>query len=267
MVALARQVVRSAWTRSQRSALNLTYPRICFGCDALLDSREAAEPALDTWLCQPCRDGLAEIQPPQCGRCGEPFSGDLRYDFTCWNCDGRQLAFDFATSGYRADGVVRELIHGFKYERRFELRGVLTQLLRRALADVRLAAEDLSSWLLVPVPLHPWREWWREYNQSWELCVELSRVTGIPAARLLRRTRRTTAQAGLNRARRIQNLHGAFALASPPRLQNRPPSAQGRRILLVDDVLTTGSTAHECARVLRREGGAEKVVVITAARG
>ena len=267
MVATTRHLLSRAWTVSRRCALDLTYPRVCFGCNALLDADEPPQPRLETWLCLACRDSLPVIEPPLCGRCGEPFSGDLRHEFTCWNCHDRKLAFDFATSGYRADGVVRELIHGFKYERRYELRGVLAQLLHRALQDERLAGEDLSSWLLVPVPLHAWREWWREYNQSWELCVELSRSTGIPAARLLRRTRRTTAQAGLNRTRRIQNLRGAFALARPLLPQKPPLSARGRRILLVDDVLTTGSTTHECARVLRQEGGAEKVVVITAARG
>jgi ComF family protein len=100
----------------------------------------------------------------------------------------------------------------------------------------------------------------RGYNQSRELAIELARTTGIPTQNALRRSRYTLAQAGLDRDRRLRNLRSAFSI--------RPGhSVRGRRILLIDDVLTTASTAQECARVLQRDGGAEKVVVITVARG
>jgi competence protein ComFC len=242
-------------------ALDLALPRRCFGCDLPREDPEPSLPCLDTWLCRACQDSLPLIQPPLCSVCGEPFPGDLTRDFRCWNCDGRAFDFEFAVSGYRAEGLVRDLIHGFKYDSRYELRGLLAVLLRQALQDSRLLQEPgLSSWLLVPVPLHPWREMTRGYNQSWEICLHLSRATGIPAQKILRRLRRTTSQAGLDRSRRLKNLRGAFAL--------RPGAdVRGRRILLVDDVLTTGSTCQECARILRHEGGAEKVVVITTARG
>jgi competence protein ComFC len=247
-------------------ALNWVYPRICFGCNLPLSDPEPDPADLTTWLCHACRDALPAIAPPTCSVCGEPYAGDLTHAFQCWNCEGRRLAFDFATSAYRAEGLVRDHIHAFKYERRYELRGLLSQMLRRVLDDPRLAGEDLSTWLLVPVPLHRWREMLREYNQSWELAMELARATGIPAAKALRRTRRTTAQAGLDRDQRLENLRGAFAL-QPDRPRRPRPELAGRSILLVDDVLTTGSTCHECARILRRDGKAEKVVVITVARG
>jgi ComF family protein len=122
----------------------------------------------------------------------------------------------------------------------------------------------------VPVPLHPEREADREFNQSWELCVRLGQFTGIPAAQVLERILPTVKQANLNRRQRQENLRGAFRLR-PPRWWHwylpRPPDLHGRKILLVDDVLTTGSTTSECARVLKKDGGAEKVVVITVARG
>ncbi len=258
---------RAVLRRCARPVLDGLYPRVCFGCHLPLNGPEPTNRlALDIWLCHACQDKLPVIEPPICGVCGEPFSGALPHAFRCWNCEGRKLAFDFATSACRAEGLVREQIHAFKYQGRHELRGLLAALLRRALDDPRLAGQDLSSWLLVPVPLHPWREMMREYNQSWELCLELSRAAGIPAANVLRRVRRTASQAGLDRARRLRNLRGAFALRRPVPWR-RAPDLAGRSILLVDDVLTTGSTCHECARVLRREGGVEKVVVITAARG
>lgn len=262
---------RRWFQRGTDQVLDLLYPRLCFGCDGPLAAASASPqppsaPGLDPWLCRSCQDALPAIEPPVCRVCGEPYSGALEHAFECWNCQDRDLAFDFAISAHRAEGLVRTWIHQFKYDHRHELRGLLGSLLHRALQDERLTALDPASWLLVPVPLHPWREMTREYNQCWELCLALSRLTGLPAVNALRRTRRTASQAGLDRARRLRNLRGAFALRRPWPWET-PVPLTGRRILLVDDVLTTGSTCHECARVLRREGGAEKVVVITAARG
>ncbi len=254
------------WRRGSARVLDAVYPPVCFGCRVPLSSERPAAPELGAWLCRDCQDALPVIEPPRCQACGEPYSGALTHAFQCWNCEDRQFAFDFATSAYRAEGVVRDLIHGFKYERRHELRGLLGNLLRRALEEPRLAGLDPDHWLLVPVPLHPWREMLREYNQSWELCLELSRATGIPAVKALRRVRRTSAQAGLDRARRLRNLRGAFALRRSWPWQSAPALA-GRAVLLIDDVLTTGSTCHECARVLRGAGEVERVVVATLARG
>jgi ComF family protein len=106
----------------------------------------------------------------------------------------------------------------------------------------------------------------RGFNQSWEICQRLSQMTGIPSAEVLRRTRHTGPQASLHRRQRLENLRGVFAMKRQlPWIKQS--QLKGRRILLVDDVLTTGATAHECARVLKRDAGVEKVVVITVARG
>lgn len=248
-----------------QNVLDLVFPRSCRSCELPL-SQSAPRTGLEAWLCQPCMDHLDPIQAPYCDRCGEPFSGPMTRAFLCSNCDGRRLAFDFAVSGYKAHGPMRELIHQFKYGKDISLRAVLAAALEAGLNDPRLEQTDLSEWLLVPVPLHYFRQMKRGFNQSWELCRMLHETTGIPTASVLRRTRQTSTQARLHRKQRLENLRGVFALRrSLP--WSTQPVLKGKKILLVDDVLTTGATAHECAKVLKREAEAEKVVVITAARG
>ncbi|MDB6005866.1 MAG: hypothetical protein JWR15_2853 [Prosthecobacter sp.] len=237
--------------------VDLIYPRLCCLCQV---------PVEDGWFCEACAAALPLVEAPYCCVCGEVYDGALTQEFRCTNCSGRRLEFEFAVAACHAEGPMRELIHQFKYERRLQLRGALASLMLRSLEEPRLARENLAEWLLVPVPLHRSREGEREFNQSWELCQRLSGLTGIPAAKALMRTRETDQQAGLGRAERLKNLRGAFALQRRRPWQSKI-DLQGRNILLVDDVFTTGATTNECARVLRREGGAEKVVVITTTRG
>ncbi|WP_395715714.1 ComF family protein [Prosthecobacter sp.] len=243
-----------------QAVVDLIYPRLCCVCKVPLDDGRPG------WFCKVCADELPLMEPPYCKVCGEFYDGAFTNEFRCMNCDGRRLEFEFAVAACRAEGVVREMIHQFKYERRLQLRAPLATLLSRTLQDPRLADENLAAWALVPVPLHRSRELDREFNQSWELCVRLSGLTGIPAIQALSRMRETDSQASLDRDERLKNLRGAFALRKT-RPWEEKVTLQGRRILLVDDVFTTGATTSECARVLRREGGAEKVVVITVARG
>lgn len=249
---------------SGRALIDLFYPRACLACDQPLPA-EHEKGSLDEWLCGSCISGLARVEPPFCSACGEPFDGAMTQPFRCMNCADRKFMFDFAISGFRAEGAVRDLIHKFKYNRDLSLCSVLAEMLGRALHDPRLPAEDLREWRLVPVPLHRGKEAERGFNQSLELCLALTRRTGIPALDCLARVRDTGSQASLHRNERLKNLRKAFAMRR--RLFRKPPDLTGAKILLVDDVLTTGATTHECARILKRDGGAEKVVVITVARG
>jgi ComF family protein len=134
----------------------------------------------------------------------------------------------------------------------------LARLMVPGLEDVRLAG---APWLLVPVPLHPRKKRERRYNQSAELARTLARLTGLRWCDALRRIRYTDSQAGLDREGRLKNLKGAFVVNA--RATER---ITGREILLIDDVLTTGATAHECARTLCHAGAA-RVAVLTVARG
>lgn len=246
-----------------RTFLDVLYPRSCRICEEPLPGERDQDP-LHEWLCEKCAGELPLVEPPYCQVCGEDFDGAITSEFRCMNCADRKFAFEFATAGCKADGHVRSLIHAFKYNSDLSLKGLMSRLLLRALDEPRLAAEPLHEWLLVPVPLYRARETDREFNQSRELCRGLTKLTGIATADCLKRLRPTTAQASMNRQQRLQNLKGAFAMK---RWLGDPERVKGASILLVDDVLTTGATTHECAKVLRKEGGAARVVVITLARG
>jgi ComF family protein len=149
------------------------------------------------------------------------------------------------------------LIHQFKYGRRFYLRRVLAEFLIEAMKDARIQAEPVDC--LVPVPLHPTRLRERGFNQADALAETLSQRNRLPILRCIERRRYTSTQTRFDRVERMQNLRNAFAL-------RKNSDVRGKHLVLLDDVLTTGSTLHECALVLR-DAGAESVRAITVARG
>ena len=167
------------------------------------------------------------------------------------------MAFDCAVSAFLSRGIVREFIHRFKYERHFYLRHQLVEWLAASLDDERIRTARAD--FLIPVPLHSARYREREFNQADELAMLLSKRSGWPVLRALQRTRYTTTQTRLDRHERMENLRGAFRV-------RQTKAVSGRHLIVVDDVLTTGSTVDECARVLRKAGAAS-VRVMTVARG
>jgi ComF family protein len=176
--------------------------------------------------------------------------------FACGNCANQTLHFDAAVAGYRARGVVRRLIHEFKYHQRIYLRHVIGDWLVAALEDPRLNPERFD--VIIPVPLHSAKRRERGFNQAELLARSLSARSGLPVQFAMERVRFTQTQTAFDRAERMENLHNAFRL-------RRGRDVRGLRVLLVDDVLTTGSTLSECARVLKR-AGASCVYAATAAR-
>jgi ComF family protein len=154
------------------------------------------------------------------------------------------------------------MIHEFKYNKQQHLKEVLGTLLLNALHEPRIALRD--DWMIVPVPLHSIRKRERGFNQSLELATVLQRGSQYPLMDGLRRTRYTTGQAHLNRKGRLENLRGAISLTATAASQHW---FAGKSVLLIDDVLTTGATAHECAQVLKKQGAAERVVALSVARG
>jgi ComF family protein len=236
------------------SLLHLVFPTPCHGCGKALDAARRSA------LCGRCWAALERMPPAGCHRCGWPLpdAAGLRgvEEALCQRC--RQTADHFRVARaillYRGGGLAREAILLAKH-------GGRPRLLRH-LADL-LAAEApehlaLTAWdAVVPVPLHWSRRWRRGYNQAEILARGLRRRHGLPVLRVLVRTRPTPPQHG-DAAERRRNVRGAFTLP-------RPAAVAGRRLLLVDDVFTTGATANGCALVLR-EAGAADVGVLTLAR-
>ncbi|PYK21373.1 MAG: hypothetical protein DME53_04140 [Verrucomicrobia bacterium] len=231
-----------------QAAVSLLYPATCTICGKNVRAGE--------YLCDECDGNLIRIVAPFCQTCSEPFEGSIQSAFTCANCAHRTIYFDAAVAAYRGRGIVREVIHQFKYTRQIHLRHLVARWLGAALEDERL--RDCNFDLIVPVPLHPTRERERGFNQASLLSELLSAQTSIRSQRVLERVRYTTTQTALDRSERMENLHNAFRL-------RKNADVRGLRVLLIDDVLTTGSTLSECARVLKR-AGAISVHAATAAR-
>lgn len=231
------------------AALSLLYPPHCASCKV--------ETPPGCHLCTECAAQIRGIMEPFCKRCSQPFDGAIEGPFTCSNCRDRRFHFQCAVSCFRSEKVVREFVHRFKYEGHFHLRHQLADWLEAAFADERLRATPAA--FLVPVPLHPARKREREFNQAEVLARLVSGRLGIPVVMALKRLRYTSTQTRLARRERMENLRGAFMV------RNTCP-VHRQHIILIDDVFTTGSTADECALVLRRAGAAS-VRVATVARG
>jgi len=230
------------------AAVSLLYPPVCTICGGNVRAGE--------YLCNQCEAKAVRIVAPFCQKCSEPFEGFITSEFTCANCAHRTIHFDAAVSAYRGRGMVREIIHEFKYGRQIHLRRLVARWLHSALDDERLRGRRFD--VVVPVPLHATRLRERGFNQASLLAELLSAQTSIPSKPLLDRIRYTTTQTALDRSERMENLHNAFRL-------RKNADVRGLRVLLIDDVLTTGSTLSECARVLKR-AGALSVHAATAAR-
>ncbi|HSY17714.1 MAG TPA: ComF family protein [Candidatus Acidoferrales bacterium] len=231
--------------------LGLFYPEVCQLCNS-----ERAT-AADGFVGPQCWSQVRFIRPPFCDRCGLPFQGDLTTKFECTNCREMKLHFTSARSAVVAKTAVLEAIHRFKYSRALWFESFLADLLRREATPVLRGA----NWdFIVPVPLHPLKQREREFNQAEILARHLSVATNIPLnTKLLQRITPTATQTRLKRDQRAANMNGAFALA-------KAALPKGKRIVLIDDVFTTGATTNACAKVLRQAGALE-VCVWTVARG
>ena len=162
------------------------------------------------YLCENCHSRAPRITPPFCAKCSEQFFGAISQEFECANCKGRILHFDAAVSAYRSRGLVRELVHQFKYGRQRHLRHPLAAWLAETMSDPRLLGRRFDC--IVPVPLHPARERERGFNQATLLAELLAARIAVPLRPVLDRIRYTTTQTAYDRAERMENLHDAFRL-------------------------------------------------------
>jgi len=231
--------------------LGFLYPEICQLCG------EQRATAQEGFVCRHCWTQVRFIRPPFCERCGLPYPGDLTAPFECTNCREMELHFTSARSAVVASGIVREVVHRFKYQRALWFEPFLADLLIR---EAKSALLEQHWDFIVPVPLHPVKHREREFNQAERLASHLSAATGIPLNRKwLRRVIPTATQTLLTREQRATNMRGAFAVTDHAGLD-------GERIVLVDDVFTTGATTSACAKVLQ-SAGAGDICVWTVARG
>ena len=240
--------VPSAVAATGRALIDLILPPRCLSCGI-----PVTDPGT---LCGTCWPALTFIGAPICEVCGVPFVFEVPGDTVCADCLRRPPRYDRARSVLRYDDASRDLVLAFKHGDRTDS----TPLFARWLAN---AAGDLLEGgpLLVPVPLHPSRLFARRYNQSALLCAGLARIADLDwSADGLARRRRTRSQGRLNPTERRRNVGGAFAVTKAGKTR-----VSGRRVVLVDDVLTTGATVEAYASALRR-GGAKSVDVLTLAR-
>lgn len=229
-------------------AVDLLLPPQCLACHAPV--------ADDGSLCPACWSRLKPIERPYCARLGIPFAFDLGPDALSAEAIADPPPFDRARAAAVYDDVARRLVHSLKYRDRMELARWMGDWMVRAGHEV-LAAADV----VVPVPLHRRRLWSRRYNQSALLARAVAGRAGKPLAnRALARIRPTAQQVGLTADQRDRNVRGAFRVPVEHKAE-----VAGRRVLLVDDVYTTGATVRAATRALIR-GGAVAVDVLTFAR-
>jgi ComF family protein len=239
-------VFAPALRRLGGAILDLLLPPRCLRCNEAVSDQGA--------LCAPCWNKIGFIGSACCDCCGLPFDLDLGPETLCALCARDRPPFSRARSALRYDEESRPLVLAFKHGDRLQLAPALGQFMRRAGASL-LAETDL----IVPVPLHWTRLFARRYNQAAVLAHAVGKPSGIKVgADWLQRRRATPSQGRQSRAERKRNVAGAFAV-KPGRL------VAGLRVLLIDDVLTTGATAAECARELLKAGAA-RVDVLTLAR-
>lgn len=219
---------------ASRAVVDLVYPARCAGCGHRGD-----------WVCGACQQKTLTIEPPWCQRCGSGSSMPCR-------CNELSSDLDLVRSVAFYDGWLRSAISSFKYE------GERARAEHLGLLAIPLLAEFSPPITLVPVPLHRSRQRRRGYNQAELLAVVIGRAAGFQVDKVVQRAVATRQQVGLSADERATNVKGAFALATGAAIH-------GRRFVLIDDVMTTGSTLGACAESLK-SGGASWVGAVTIAR-
>jgi len=229
--------------------LDFLFPPLCHVCKKFIADAGTLH------ICSSCREQMLAPAHPLCTVCGIPFDG-AGDDHCCSSCLKNPPSFDAARAAIIHDGPGRNLIHAFKYNAKTHLRRPLALLAVENVTDfVAVRRPDL----IIPVPLHVKRLRSRGFNQAVLLGEMLAREWGIPLQRrAMKRVRWTEPQINLTADQRRENVKGAFTVADVALVA-------GKRVLLVDDVITTGSTVEECSRMLKRAGAAE-VLVVTVAR-
>jgi ComF family protein len=234
--------------RIGRAVADAVLPPTCLACRVPI--------AAAAGLCAKCWTQAGFIERPYCERLGTPFSADYGGELISPAALASPPAYARARAAARYSDVVRDLIHMMKYGDRMDLVHALGRWMARAGSEL-LSDTDA----LVPVPLHWRRLWQRRFNQSSALAYAISKLSKVPVMdEVLLRARATQPQFGLPRERRAENVQGAFKVPPEKRIE-----IKGKKLVLIDDVLTTGATADACTKILLR-AGALRVDVLVLAR-
>ncbi len=220
---------------------DLFFPQTCCCCGEFVDTEG---------LCANCWRQIKWISEPKCRICGLPF--ELDAEGVCAECLSQKPHFDKAVSVFEYDSFSKKIVLKFK-------NGDTTYIAEQLAGWMYRAAKDAFSKadVIIPVPIHFWKRLKRKYNQAELLARELSVMSGVPyKPNLLHKIKVTKPQEGLNRKQRLKNLAGSFGMSE---------NMYERNVVLIDDVFTTGATANECAKVLKKHG-AKNVTVVTLAR-
>jgi ComF family protein len=232
--------------RTFRVALDVALPPLCPGC---------REPVEDQGLCATCWSKLSFISRPFCERLGIPFAYDAGPGLLSMEAIADPPSYNRARAAVRYDDIARALVHAFKYGDRLDLAPVMGRWMATAGGELLADADAL-----IPVPLHWRRLWARRFNQSAALAEAVSAASGLSVVHAaIKRVKPTMHQVGLSQAERALNVQGAFRVPSDGKV-----NIAGRRLVLVDDVLTSGATVDACARALLRAGAANVDVLVFA---
>ena len=229
--------------------INFILPLRCLICGKVIKAKGC--------LCPECFENITFITKPYCHHCGKPLNGDEDdvQGLCCISCLTKRTNFHLCRSAIQYDDFSKKIILDFKFRDHLENKKLLVQWLLLAGKDIFNSGVDL----IIPVPLYYTRLLSRKYNQSAILVAELSKLTSIPADyKSLKKVRNTLPQVQCNGTKRTTNIKNAFQVIYPNKIKKK-------RILLIDDVYTTGSTLNECCKVLLK-AGATSDDVLTIAR-
>lgn len=251
------------------SFIDFLYPPFCFVC------KQDTSENRSRFICDSCLEQIKEIEPPFCAKCGRSFVSENAFNNiekpVCGKCQnkGSNVKYESVLSLGEYNGTLKEIIHIYKYNKKEQLKKILSEVL---IKKIEMKHEFLKADMLIPVPLHWIRKRSRGFNQSEELGRCISESLKIPMKNLLKRKRNTRPQIGLSGDERIKNIRGAFKVSLIAKRIWKASNGsrfnfEGKSVILVDDVVTTGATVNECAKVLKKAGAREVIVVCLAIAG